>query len=266
MFQNPFILFWMLVLFIALQVTKITAQSCFIYMSSWSGNSVIYHINNNLQTPFATQEEYETAIVNAVSSWNDAGANFEFIRGDNVNYEQNQEPEGIYQVGYYVEPSDERIAYTNVIPDPPSYITKVETYFNQYFQFSSNPSSTQYDIQSVILHEFGHWISLGNEYDYFCSDNVMYYGLDPAQIKQELTQDDKNGIIFIYGENPATQLEINLVLNRQHSFFEYKPETLLYFQKRMVNDKAKKRSSNLIDCPCLKNILKIKKFNLEGIK
>jgi Matrixin len=216
-----------LLLFLTLQISKIFAQQCFIYNGyKWPVNSVTYHINSNLQTPYATQEEYETAIVAAAGSWNSAGSAFEFIRGENVNYDRDTEPDTVYQVGWYVVPND-TAAYTHIIINN-SLITKVETYYNQWYQFSTNPGQGQLDIQSTIVHEFGHWLNLADETDFWCSNNVMYYLLDYAQIKRDLTLDDENGIVYIYGQNPITSLIINPFLSRQHYFYDYDPRVLLY--------------------------------------
>lgn len=74
------------------------------------------------------------------------------------------------------------------------------SYYNNQYSFSTNPNSSQYDLQSVALHEYGHWLRLLDLYNtLYDSDKVMYGYIDPGQIKRSLTQDDINGIRAIYG-------------------------------------------------------------------
>ncbi len=66
---------WILII-CALQTSNIFAQ-CFIDLGyKWPVNSVTFHINNSLATPLATQQEYETAVKNAATTWNDVGTSF----------------------------------------------------------------------------------------------------------------------------------------------------------------------------------------------
>lgn len=53
------------------------------------------------------------------------------------------------------------------------------------------------DVESVALHEFGHWLRLEDEYGVF--EAVMYPYLGPGQVKRSLSQDDIDGIKHIYG-------------------------------------------------------------------
>ncbi|MCH7962357.1 MAG: matrixin family metalloprotease [Bacteroidetes bacterium] len=222
---------WILILFIALHISKIFAQQCYIYEGQrWQTGLVTYHINGNLGNAFATQEEYEFAIFTAAQTWNYAGANFEFIRGTNVYYARGEEPAGVFQVGKDYEFGGP-LGWTDLDFNGSNEIIKACSYFNDYQFWSIDPDFTEYDIQSFILHEFGHWLRLLDETDYACQENVMYLGLYPGDTKRNLTQDDKNEIGFIYGQNPVAPLLINPLssfFNRDHSFFEHDPDVLIY--------------------------------------
>ncbi len=104
------------------------------------------------------------------------------------------------------------------------------------------------DIQSIILHEFGHWLFLDDEYDFWCSENVMFYYVDYEELKRDLTQDDKDGIIHIYGQNPSTPIVINPFHNRQHVFFEYEPTRFLFYNE--ISDSKNIEKINQTPCPC----------------
>ena len=51
------------------------------------------------------------------------------------------------------------------------------------------------DLQSVMLHEFGHWLSLGHDPD---ERAVMYSSVTIGVMKRDLYRTDRDGIIFIY--------------------------------------------------------------------
>ncbi len=52
-------------------------------------------------------------------------------------------------------------------------LTSAVTNFNSRISWTTNPgpSYPPYDVETVALHEFGHWLSLGHSY----SGTVMYY-------------------------------------------------------------------------------------------
>ena len=124
-----------------------------------------------LATNDASEQDWKNAINSAVAQWNGAGANFEFNQGSDVSYDPNTEPAGVYQLGWYAQSGDPTTAYTNVTDDPnnSAVITKVETYFNEAYDYSANPSSTQLDIWTIAVHELGHWLDLQSETDPGCS-------------------------------------------------------------------------------------------------
>ena len=56
------------------------------------------------------------------------------------------------------------------------------------------------DLQSVVLHEFGHALGLGHAPD---SATVMFADYPPGIEKRTLTQDDLDGLFGLYGARPA---------------------------------------------------------------
>jgi predicted Zn-dependent protease len=57
------------------------------------------------------------------------------------------------------------------------------------------PNSQYFDVQSVVLHEFGHFLGLNHSND---GDAVMYNSISGGVIKRSLYYDDSNGIYSIY--------------------------------------------------------------------
>ncbi|MCL5020189.1 MAG: right-handed parallel beta-helix repeat-containing protein [Bacteroidetes bacterium] len=176
---------------------------CYIWNGDkWPGTSVTYCINSDLATNDASEEDWTDAINSAATQWNAAGADFQFDQGSDVSYDPGTEPPGVYQLGWYAQSGTDTTAITNVTDDPnnSAAITQVETYFNQAYDYSANPNSSQLDIWTEAVHELGHWLNLQSETDPSCSDNVMYEYKSEGDISHRyLTDDDKAGIVFIYG-------------------------------------------------------------------
>ncbi len=75
------------------------------------------------------------------------------------------------------------------------YLVEADINMNPYVDWSSDPGWNEVDVQSVVLHEFGHFLGLAHsEYE----DAVMYPGLQKGVKKRVLYYDDSNGIYAIY--------------------------------------------------------------------
>jgi hypothetical protein len=80
---------------------------------------------------------------------------------------------------------------------PNRELIEADIWFNGAYDFDAtgSPEPAEIDLQSVALHEFGHWLSLGHD------DNpaaVMYYALYAGVLKRNLYQTDIDGISAIY--------------------------------------------------------------------
>ncbi|KAL5722317.1 hypothetical protein ACHQM5_005853 [Ranunculus cassubicifolius] len=65
--------------------------------------------------------------------------------------------------------------------------------------WSTNPSPTQFDLETIAVHEIGHL--LGLRHSKF-TDAIMWTEIRPGETKTELTNDDVQGIRTLYGLSP----------------------------------------------------------------
>ncbi len=89
--------------------------------------------------------------------------------------------------------------------DSSGIIEEVDIEFNDYYTWSTadTPSAGQYDIQTVALHELGHWLSLRDLYGDVPTypqdvDKVMYGFGGDGETKRVLHPADEAGIRWIY--------------------------------------------------------------------
>lgn len=128
------------------------------------------------------------AIEAAASSWNNAGANFGLqlsTSSSNDWYMANLGDTGTIGQTWT---SYDTITY---------HIVSSTTAFNSQKSFSTDGSANTYDVESVAVHEFGHWLRL-NDIGY-PADAVMNGNITVTQIRRSLTTDDIQGISSIYG-------------------------------------------------------------------
>lgn len=76
--------------------------------------------------------------------------------------------------------------------------------FNADDPFSTSEASGCFDVQTVAVHEFGHWLSLGHSSD---SQAVMYPYINRSLVKRNLYWDDTMGIVYIYGSDKSIKNE-----------------------------------------------------------
>jgi hypothetical protein len=151
----------------------------------WTGLSptVPYYVN-------ATTAR--TTHVNAAAdTWSSAGANFAF------NYRGQHSRTGGPQLNYYNEIMWRDLGTYNALAVATiwvsgSTIIEADMSFNTRYNWSTSGST--YDVQTVALHEFGHWVGLDHSSSY---GSIMYYQYKGTQ--RYLSSDDLAGIRYIYG-------------------------------------------------------------------
>jgi hypothetical protein len=144
------------------------------------------------------------AIRNAANTWNNAGAKFIYSYGGATSIVNTPEAaaDGINSINWSTNfPSGSTtLAQTTYWYSIPSgNITECDCVFNanKIWSTAAVTPAGQFDVESVMLHEFGHYLSL----DHSIAPAVMQPTIPSGTQRRVLTADDINGIIAIYGSS-----------------------------------------------------------------
>ena len=161
--------------------------------AKWLSSIVPYYINAT-----GGPSGSLSAIQNAANTWSGAGAGFTFNYGGATT-------QGLGYDGYNVL-SFADLGSSTIIAQATTYfsggiVSEADIQFNTGFPFSTNPTppSDKMDLQSIAVHELGHWLRLLDLYGANDTNKVMYGFSSFGQIKRNLTLDDQSGIQWIYG-------------------------------------------------------------------
>ena len=104
---------------------------------------------------------------------------------------------GVNEVLFMHKGQQERAAAAQVWFTADGTIIEADIWINDDYTWNAtgNPAADEVDLQSALLHEFGHWLILGH-----CADShaVMFAKLKAGTLKRELQPSDMLGIRAIY--------------------------------------------------------------------
>jgi len=172
-------------------------------LAKWPGATPVvkYYVNEN--TSDCSGEA--AAIQRAANTWNAAGAKFAFeYAGSHSATEASQNEKNELMWG-----SVDAIASTTTW-SLSGEVIECDTVFNDDFSWnaSTTASISRMDVESVALHEIGHWLKLRDLYgnvqeDVYDTGKVMYGRGQEGDILRVLHEDDKAGIQWIYPDLPS---------------------------------------------------------------
>lgn len=174
----------------------------------WPGNTLAYRINEDLSVIAGEGQ----AIQNAANSWNAANASFQFeYAGSHANTASARN--NYNDLAWATLSSSTTIAQASIWYSGGT-IAECDIIFNDRFNWNASASvpSGTIDIETIALHELGHWLNLRDQYGSFSDGEydqmkVMYGFANYGQNKRVLHADDLAGIQWIYGT--ATTVSIS---------------------------------------------------------
>ena len=166
----------------------------------WPGSSpvVSYRINQN--TLDCTGEG--AAVQTAAATWTAAPANFSFsyagaTGATSVGYN------GVNEIMWTTSLGAGIIAQATIWYSGDT-ILENDIQFQDNYAWSIGASAGAYDVETIALHELGHWLCLADLYNPADSAKVMYGYGSTGTTKRALHADDIAGIQSIYGVAAAT--------------------------------------------------------------
>lgn len=146
-------------------------------------------------------DAFRNAILAAGNSWSNAGANFAFHYGGASGVTSSGN-DGQNVVHWENMGNSSTLAETTWWYSG-DQIVEADLRYNDYYTWDAtgSPSGSEVDLQSVTLHELGHWLSLGHDTDPGCPNvsAVMCATYNLGTTKQSLGANDVAGIKAIYG-------------------------------------------------------------------
>jgi hypothetical protein len=137
------------------------------------------------------------AVLTAAQTWNAAGARFRFNFGAFQCQSSTPRLDGVNQVTwgeFHQYPAATYVWASSTTHQIYEVDTIIGDFYYKWSVVLPTPSDSL-DIQTVMLHEFGHWLDL----DHSSPPAVMQPFIDYGEARRTLTQDDIDGAIAIYG-------------------------------------------------------------------
>jgi len=125
-----------------------------------------YYVNAQSAVPGVTNADFQTTVARAFATWDavpTANISYQFAGTTSA---QPGEDDGISVLGFRMRPDLDRVLASTdfVVDDSTGQLIESDVFFNASFAWSIAPNgeSGKYDLQSIALHEIGHFSGLGH--------------------------------------------------------------------------------------------------------
>ncbi len=150
-----------------------------------------------VDTAAGDRAAFRAAIISAAQSWSAVeSADFALTYGGETGATQTGY-NGVNEVLFMAKGATERAAAAQVWYRTDGTIIEADIWINDDYRWNATgqPAVDEVDLQSALLHEFGHWLILGHTAH---TDSVMFPRLATGSTKRNLQVEDMAGISAIY--------------------------------------------------------------------
>jgi hypothetical protein len=140
---------------------------------------------------------FRKAILDVAATWSSVeNADFDLLYAGETTTTQTSY-NGLNEVLFMHKGAAERAAAAQVWYTAEGEIVEADIWINDDYAWNATgaPAVHEVDLQSALLHEFGHWLILGH---FNAAEAVMYFKLASGIHKRQLQQPDVRGIQAIY--------------------------------------------------------------------
>lgn len=162
--------------------------------------SATFYVNINcsqMTTQQLPEAELRDAIVGAANKWSTVNSADFLLRYGGPSSATATGYNGINEIVFMAKGQNARAAAAEVWYRADMTIVEADIWINDDYKWSvrDTPDATTVDLESALLHEFGHWLILGHITE---KTSVMYPQLAVGTVKRNLQMADIAGISAIY--------------------------------------------------------------------
>lgn len=190
----------------SLQASAPVQAADFVYNErKWPDAIAPFYVNINsarIDAGNGTLDDFRSAILNAAKTWSmveSADFTLEYAGATTATASAYDRMNNVFFV-------DKGLVDSNGIRQPLATATvwfsngsilDADVAINDAYPWDATgqPDRSEVDLESVVAHELGHWLSLGHDPD---GRAVMYYAITTGTLKRMLFDNDRRGIEFIY--------------------------------------------------------------------
>ena len=158
----------------------------------WARPQVTYYVNTS-----GIDDSLRESLVDAgADTWNAAGSGFTFVDGGATTATIARDGKNVISWAYGLPA---RVIAQSSSVGSGGIIKEADIRFNNDYDWGSGAAGTNtMDVQSIAMHEVGHWLVLNDVYGPGDEDKVMYGFGTEESVKRTLSAGDIAGIKWIY--------------------------------------------------------------------